>query len=213
MLNTTPILVDVCWTLYRSNTTFDFLDAIIPNKSYRLLRAFFRTHIGYRGNIVLYRITHIDWQRRFAIRYLKGMSKTELEQKAKAFVLKLEQTKRIESSFNVLTQLHSPIIILSGTLDCIAEEIGKRLQATAVYASPLEYHNGICTGRLKKDILLRKQQYVNTTPFAILTDNTTDIALVKRAEKAFIVCYSNKEWWEKQDIKNAEYQQEYDTRY
>lgn len=213
MLNTTPILADICWTLYRSNTTFDFLDTIIAHKAYRLLRAFFRTRIGYRGNIVLYRITHIDWQKRLAIRYLKGMSQTELEQKAKAFVWELEQTKRIESSFNVLAQLHAPIIILSGTLDCIAAEVGRLLQAKAVYASPLEYHNGICTGQLKEDILLRKQQYVNTPPFAILTDNTTDIALVKRAEKAFIVCYSNKEWWEKQNIKNAEYQQEYDTRY
>ena len=213
MLSTPPILVDICWTLYRSNTTFDFLDAIISKKSYRLLRAFFKTKVGYRGNILLYRLTRTDWQRRLAVRYLKGMSQAELAAKAETFVANLEQTKRIEASFDILSRQQAPIVILSGTLDCIAKAVGNRLHAQEIYSSALEYRNGVCTGKLKEDILLSKKKYIGIDRFTILTDNTTDLDLVKQAEQAFIVCYSNKDWWEKQHLQHAEYHYEDDHRY
>ena len=213
MINTPPILVDICWTLYRSNTTFDFLDAIISKKSYRLLRAFFKTKVGYRGNILLYRLTHIDWQRRLAIRYLKGMSKAALAAEANSFIAKLEQTKRRGTWVDGVSRQQAPIIILSGTIDCIATAVGHRLHAQKICSSTLEYHNGICTGKLKEDILLNKKKYIGIDHFAILTDNTTDVDIVKQAEKAFIVCYSNKDWWEKQHLQHAEYHYEDDQRY
>ena len=213
MLSTPPILVDICWTLYRSNTTFDFLDAIISKKSYRLLRAFFKTKVGYRGNILLYRLTRTDWQRRLAVRYLKGISQAELAAKAETFVANLEQTKRIEASFDILSCQQAPIVILSGTLDCIAKAVGSRLHAQEIYSSALEYRNGACTGKLKEDILLSKKKYIGIDRFTILTDNTTDLDLVKQAEQAFIVCYSNKDWWEKQHLQHAKYHYEDDHRY
>ena len=113
MQDTHPIYVDICWTLYRSNTTFDFLDNIISNKLYRLLRTFCKTTVGYWGNILLYRLTHIDWQRRLAVQYLKGMSQVALEARAQTFIATLEQTKRIDTSFNILAQTQAPVIILS----------------------------------------------------------------------------------------------------
>lgn len=213
MLSTPLILVDICWTLYRSNTTFDFLDSIISKKSYYLLRAFFKTKVGYRGNILLYRLTRTDWQRRLAVRYLKGISQAELAAKAETFVANLEQTKRIEASFDILSRQQAPIVILSGTLDCIAKAVGNRLHAQEIYSSALEYRNGVCTGRLKEDILLSKKKYIGIDRFTILTDNTTDLDLVKQAEQAFIVCYSNKDWWEKQHLQHAEYHYEDDHRY
>ena len=213
MQDTHPIYVDICWTLYRSNTTFDFLDNIISNKLYRLLRTFCKTTVGYWGNILLYRLTHIDWQRRLAVQYLKGMSQVALEARAQTFIATLEQTKRIDTSFNILAQTQAPVIILSGTLDCIAKAVGNRLHAQAIYSSALEYRNGVCTGKLKDDILLNKKRYIVSDHFSILTDNTTDIELVKQAEKAFIICYSNKNWWERQHLQHAEYHYEDDHRY
>ena len=213
MYKTTPIVTDICWTLYRSNTTFDFLDSIIHKASYRHMRSFFKTGTGRGFNILLYRLTHIDWQRRWAIRYLKGISEQTLAQKAEQFVQYLEQNRRIDASFAVLSQLHAPIILLSGTLDCVADAVGKHLHAQAVFSSTLEYRNGVCTGKMKQDLLLKKTQVLPPQPFYIITDNKTDLEAIKTAAKAYIVCYSNQAWWEKQSINHIVYIHENGERY
>ena len=189
-------LTDICWTLFSSNTTFDFLDFLFSsNASYRRLRRLFKTRAGKYANLLLYRLFRYDMHRRLAARHLKGMTRTELEQKAEQFYQSYLLPRKIENVWRVLPKEN--IVIASGTLDVIANTVAKHIGAYKVYASRLQYKNDVCTGTLS-DILLTKHLHIaGIEHFDIITDNLTDAELVNKAEKATIVTYNNLSRWKK----------------
>lgn len=73
------------------------------------------------------------------------------------------------------------IVLVSGTLECIAKTVAKHIGAKAYHA----------TDQLKKHEVLRLYD-----DFDIITDNLTDIELVKRAKHATIIVYNNKDRWQ-----------------
>ena len=72
------------------------------------------------------------------------------------------------------------IILVSQTMDVIAETVANRIGAQAYYALPN-----------KEDIL---RLY---TDFDIITDNFSDIALIRQAKQATIITYNNRSQWER----------------
>ena len=78
-------LVDICGTLFYSNTTFDFLDYYIKNPEYLRLRNRMKNILLLKANNIIYRIFHYDYFRAKALSYLKGMRKDVLNEMAEEF--------------------------------------------------------------------------------------------------------------------------------
>lgn len=189
-------LVDICWTLFRSNTTFDFLDSLVTARGYRLLRRIGRTRLGRASNLLFYKIFRTDLQRTLCLRYLKGYSRACLEEKAEDFYRSYLVPRRIDAVWERLPERN--LVLVSGTLDVIAATVARHLGAEAYHSSELEYRNGICTGRLRSDFLQRKATLATAYPsYNVITDNTGDIALVRNARQAVIVTYGNRKRWQR----------------
>ena len=194
------IVVDICWTLFYSNTTFDFLDFTIEDKRYRCLRRFFRTRLGHLMNLALYRITHWDCERTLCIRFLKGYSRAQLKASAERFYTQYLCPRKIEPVWEQVAQARKEgktLILVSGTLDCVADVVAEQLGAQRSFASTLEYKHECATGRFS-DFLLTKEEVLHRLgDFDIITDNLTDLALIRRAQSVTIICYNNRTRWDK----------------
>lgn len=185
--NNIPIVVDICWTLYNSNTTYDFLDQVIHEKAYKRLRTFFSYRFVRYINLGLLKIFRVDIQRWLAMRFLKAERPEEIKQMARDFVRNYLERRKIIESWNVISG--RKIIIASGTIRPIAEAVAEEVGATDVYCGDI-FKRGLSK---------------NYSEYDIITDNISDLPLIKKAHKAYIVTYNNERRWKKFSIKNVEY--------
>ena len=189
------ILVDICWTLFSSNTTFDFLDFIVQDKGYIRMRKFYSSWFGRRLNLLIYKLFHHDCQRSHGIKYLQGYTYQQLQQLAEQFYHEYLLPRRIAPVWTLLEGRE--IILVSGTLDIIAQTIASHLHASAYHASKLHYQDNICTGQYEDLLLTKKRVLQHYTVYDIITDNLTDIDLIRRAQHATNVTYNNQKRREK----------------
>lgn len=167
MKTNTFILVDICWTLFYSNTTYDFLNI--------------------RGNwlnSLIYKLFGYDIVRNRAIRKFQTYSREEQMALAEQFYNSYLKPRKIEPVWRLIEG--QDIILVSQTMDIIAEVVSKHVGAKAFHAM-----------QNKKEVL------AHYTGFDIITDNISDIELIKHARHATIITYNNKSRWEKilpQDI-------------
>lgn len=184
-----PLLTDICWTLYRSNTTFDFLDQIIISPHYRRIRRIFSTTTGKYINLLILKLFHFDLQRSLALRCIRHIDNATLLEKARTFRDSyLEQRKNTEVFDTIRGR---KIVLASGTMDVIAKVVAEQLHPIQTYSS-----------RILKNQLLDR-----FTCFDIITDNTADIALIRKAHRAYIVVYDDLIRWQKltKDLHNTQF--------
>lgn len=195
-------LIDICGTLFYSNTTFDFLDYYIKNPKYIRLRKRMDNKLLLIINNIIYRLFHYDYFRLRAITYLKGMRKEVIEQMAdefyQSYLLERKNTK-VWQIISDLQKKNTPIVLISGTISPIAEKIAEYINCTEI-SSPLEYNEDICTGKIKKDNLRNKIKALNKRnifpPYSIvITDNIADHKLFYYSEQGIAICYNNKKRW------------------
>lgn len=184
-----PLLTDICWTLYRSNTTLDFLDSIIAAPRYRRMRRFFTTRFGKYSNLLFLKVFRIDMQRSLALRYIRHWDKDTLLDKAHTFCKTYLEPRKNEEVFRILQGRR--IILASGTMDVIAQAVAEQLHPTAVHSSHILKHHLLDTYR----------------DFDIVTDNTADLPLIRKAHHAYIVVYDDLPRWQKltKDLQNTEF--------
>lgn len=97
------------------------------------------------------------------------------------------ERRKIMESWNIIAG--RKIIIASGTIKPIADAVAEELGALAVYSGDV----------FKRDIIKNYSEY------DIITDNISDLPLIQKANKAYIVTYNNESRWDKLSIKNVEY--------
>lgn len=184
-----PLFTDICWTLYRSNTTFDFLDQIVISPHYRRIRRIFSTTMGKYINLLILKLFHFDLQRSLALRFIRHIDNAPLLEKARTFRdTYLEQRKNTEVFDTIQGR---KIVLASGTIDVLAQVVAEQLHPVQTYSS-----------RVLKNQLLDK-----FTCFDIITDNTADIALIRKAHRAYIVVYDDLPRWQKltKDLHNTQF--------
>ena len=153
-------LVDICWTLFYSNTTYDFL------------------HIrGNRFNSLLYKLFRCDLIRSRAIRRFNRYTREQQQAQAEQFYTDYLLPRKITPVWKMIEG--KEIILVSQTMDIIAETVARHIGAQTYHALPN-----------KEDILRRY------TDFDIITDNLSDIALIRQAKKATVITYNNRSRWE-----------------
>lgn len=167
MDNKRYILVDICWTLFYSNTTYDFLQIK-----------------GNRWNSLIYKIFRYDIVRSMALKRFNRYSREEQLARAEQFYTYYLLPHKIDEVWHLIEG--KEIILVSQTMDIIAETVAKHIGAKAYYAT-----------QTKEEVL------AYYTDFDIITDNISDLELIKHAQQATIVTYNNLPQWKKvlpQDI-------------
>ena len=198
-------VVDVCWTMYRSNTTFDFIN--FANRFYRRnkLSLFFLNNSIFKIFILLVgRIFNLDIYRWLFIFTLKGFTYDELYKVANDFYDLFLIENKIDYTFDIVNEIscNEDIVLCSASLDIVVKVIAERLNFK-YYASELEFVNGVCVGKLKNDLLGKKNElFDGLTLSLVVTDNLTDIKLIQKSASSIVLStQKNKKFWERHNIK------------
>lgn len=199
-------IFDICGTLYHSNTTFDFLEYFLKDTSiyYRYYNILRKTIVWRLFNKVAINLLRMDITRIIALRFLKGYSYDELKNAAQFFYNKYliphQNTKVIDSLKSLSSDSHNNIIIVSATLDFIADVISRHIPCQSCYSSQLAYRDDICQGKLSIDLLGKKLE-IKFKDFsgnfkAVYTDDFSDLPLLGKAKEKNIIVYpkTKKKW-------------------
>ncbi|HII3221952.1 TPA: hypothetical protein ACY3HG_003416, partial [Enterobacter hormaechei subsp. steigerwaltii] len=112
-------IVDVCHTLYKSNTTFDYIDFVLNNKNKKVVLLKFKL-VKY-ALIILGRFLHKDLYRYLYIKKLRGFNKSELEYMASEFYRVTLKPLKVASTFDIINkeQTNYKFILASASLNLI----------------------------------------------------------------------------------------------
>lgn len=196
-------IFDVCWTMYKSNTTFDFIRFIykIENiKSFRLI--LLNSRIVKIIILLLGRILGRDIYRELFVGLLKGFTRQDIEFLSEKFYKNFLLKKRIDYTFDIFKKINADEILLcSASLDVVVAHIANELNVD-FFASELEFKNGVCTGKISKDLLGVKDQILENKKIElVVTDNLSDLSLVKKSSKSVILSTpKNVNFWKRNGL-------------
>jgi len=198
MANEKLFLIDICGTIYRSNTTFDFMEFWFSDVRWfnRLMLIKKHKTVGFI-NAIIFRIFGLDLIRSYVISHLKGLTEHQLKEMTEKFYdsfLSQVINSNVMEIINTKREAGYRLVIVSATLDCIAKEVAMKLNILEQFSSELEYKNGICTGRLKTDWLSSKlknlqNRNVDLSNIEVITDNYDDTDIIGVSVHAYLVQY------------------------
>lgn len=202
-----PIIavIDICGTLYASNTTMDFLDwAFSSSKRYQLYRKISKTLCVRAVNKLLLQVFSFDLIRCWGISFLCGKTKVEIKAMVDDFYssflifrMQSEPIKIVES----YREKGCRLVLVSATLDCIAYKVAEELHILEYLSSELYYDKGLCLGKLSTDLLHNKRKALEKCnylpPYKItISDNLSDSDLMSQSGTNYIVStYEKKDKW------------------
>ena len=199
------VVVDICGTLYRSNTTFDFLYwKFKGNWKYVLFYHIYHNIIWKVLNRICSNCFGLDLNRKIGIWFLKGYKRDVLVKEVEKFYETYLSVRKNDQVFLQLDKLKNikgvELFLASATIDVIGEVISQRVGIPLYLSTELKYLNNICVGAIHKDALGTKIQYLSklTPIWKCYTDDISDLPLVKNACKPIIIVYPRtKKRWEK----------------
>lgn len=189
------LFLDICGTVTKENTTLGFLRTIG-------IRASMTERII--GSI-LWRYFSYDYLRPKLLKRLAGKNQAELLSLSNDYVASLDYINEVIEIIDDYKLKGYKLVIISATIDTIANAIAKKFDAVLCYSSVLEYRDGTCTGRLSHDLLDNKLSYIkhlfqhNT---AIITDNYGDYEIVAHCAEALGIahCKNDEVFWGKNKV-------------
>lgn len=196
-------IFDICGTLYDSNTTMDFCEYRVSGKN-KIILKLSKTILAKVINKISVKLFAYDIIRILHIKTLKGLKATEIESDANNFVDNYLENKKIKEVYEIL-KFHDKenIILVSATIEPVAKAIAKKLGNLNYRATTLEYQEDRCLGKIKDDLLGKKQHYFKNKEIEfIITDNKSDLDLCKMAKEVVIVSKKkNLNFWQSKDLK------------
>ena len=201
MKSETFFLIDICGTIYRSNTTFDFLRFYFAGERwFQRMQSIRKYRIVGFVNMIIHRWFYIDLIRHYAISKLRGYTKQQLADMTTLFYDKYLSSVINPSVVEIINQKRqegTKLIIVSATLDCISKEVASRLNISHQYSSELDYKDGVCQGRLMTDLLATKENKmrsmgVDLSNCEVITDNYSDADIISQAKYAYLIQYNDK---------------------
>lgn len=197
------VVVDICGTIYQSNTTFDFFGLMSKDDKKVRLFYFFSRSLAWRlFNKFIWILSGYDLTRIILVCFLNGYSKKDLLDKADRFYTSFLLKHQNESVIELLRSYNDSddveCVLASATLDFIAETISKYTGYNLDVSTKLLYKDGICKGRIKEDALGKKKEKLSIKiPFwKLITDDLSDVPLLTCCEEPIIVIYPHrkKKW-------------------
>ena len=189
------LLIDVCHTLYSSNTTFDFLAHYFSDDP-RYLR------LEKRRQSVLQRVRARllpgpDQVRADALALLEGEDQTTLVMAAREFVKSLPAIEVTHSYLQSQKSRHVAVYLVSSSLDIVVAELAQILSCDGWFASELGFDGGVCNGQLTTDLTAVKDRVIQShfkgeQDIEFVTDNFSDANCVPLV-KSFRPVFQNKD--------------------
>ena len=199
------LAVDLCDTLYKSNTTQDFFNYVFAKDDlYKKLK---RKNSSFSFKVVnklSNKILKKDKSRILMTKVLKGKSLEEIDSLVDNFITDYLEPLKIEKVHKIINDYKMQgykVIIISASYDFIAKRIVKKLGFDGYITSEAEVLENKYTGEVSRDILYTKfnvfkNKYTVNDNLVMITDNTTDYGFVKQTKKSYIVINNrNKDFW------------------
>lgn len=200
------LAVDLCDTLYRSNTTHDFLNYSFGNdENYLSLKRKNSSFMFKVINKLSNNIFKYDMSRVLITKILKDKSNADIEKLVDDFIENFLSEKKIESIHKIIDTYKTDgykVIIISASYGFIAKRIAIKLGIDECITSEAEIKDNKFTGKVKEDILYTKfskfkNKFSSYDNLVMITDNETDYSFVKETAKSYIVINKrNKIFWE-----------------
>jgi len=188
---------DVCGTIYRSNTTYDFLAFFFrPRSKAKVLLLSAGRCLPAKVLWKSFRLfRREDWFRGIAVGLLKGTAPDEIRREAARFVETVLEGRKIEEVGELLRTLKEEgyeTVLMSSSLSCVVAEVAAHLGVDRFFASELEVVQGRLTGRYADDIKGRKREvyeknFRGVEELAVVTNNREDLDLLTIADRSWIV--------------------------
>jgi phosphoserine phosphatase len=194
------IIFDVCNTLYKSNTTFDYIKYVLKKEN-----QIFKLYYFYLLNnkyspiftflFIINKIAKKDFNKSISLKLLKGFTKIKLEKYAEKFYTEYLVTTEINETKKILSDAiieHNKVILLSSSIEPVVKTIANNLNVS-YFSTTLNFNNNVFTGEIKHDLTGKKH---NCLPLNIIsestvvTDNFTDYKILQLAAKKIIVVNS-----------------------
>lgn len=197
-MNEQVFIIDICGTMFKSNTTFDFVKYFFHNK-WRVKMWFSKPYRIY--NYIMFHFFHYEPLRHNLIMCLEGITKDKLQTMAEVFFCQYLKEREHKQTIDVIEAKrleNCHLMIVSATIDVIAQTVASHYNISSCYSTLLEYDaNNVCTGRINIDLLSNKSDFLIdkglNPPYAgIITDNYSDKDLIENSKNAFLITYKNK---------------------
>jgi phosphoserine phosphatase len=187
------LVVDLCGTIVRKNTTHDFM----ANSALPLLRRMAARLILSRVAGFLYTRIRPELQRKNLIACLRGVKRSNLLQLGRDYAnTTLTRYPRVE----VVQRIRSaqkegvPVVLASASLDFIVAGFAHVLEVSAAASTQLRYsESGYCLGVIGVDAtgnklsILREFMGPNDLEFDVITDNPEDTDLMSVASNSWFI--------------------------
>ncbi|MFW5968591.1 MAG: HAD family hydrolase [Persicimonas sp.] len=194
------LVCDVCDTLYRSNTTADFVRYVVERRGSVWRRAAYaavmrRWSPVFLGSAVLYKAARVDVGRRLLIGLLRGFEREELEELGASFVDEVLGARRVEETHRRVEEAlerGDRVLLASASVDAVVDAVAEKLGVEAV-SSQLDYDDdGRCTGRLAfyakgRKLAPVRERLEDGMQLTVMTDNVSDRGLLEAAHEPIVV--------------------------
>jgi phosphoserine phosphatase len=200
------VVVDICNTLFDSNTTFDFIDYCVRTK--RIKRGVLFYHWGVKRLspffwflLILHKAFRHDYHKSLAVSLLAHQSIEDVSSWASQFYREFLALRSIHQTADVLKSFDSKQVILaSSTIEPVAKVIAFEMGIENFVSTELEVSEGRYTGRIKNELSGNKleaiQKKLGNADFMIdvvLTDNFSDRELMIGSLRKYAVCYNKRQ--------------------
>lgn len=206
------LVVDVCGTLVRDDTTLGLLRHHFSRMRDRRTRVLALRALTARRSplrvlvAVLEKFTGRHLLKRLLVGMLAGDREAEIDVSAREYAQALLENRRVTAVWERLGLPHGAerIVLASASLEPVVKALAEAL-GTRYVASSLEAHDGVLTGRYQADLTGKKEEAIARKygpdvlemPFGAFSDNLTDRDLMAKACSACVVLHreSHRERW------------------
>lgn len=193
-------IFDVCDTLYAANTTVAYLNHLASSGAHPAVARAIDRWTTRRSPLfwvgaVAHRLLGRDVARARLIAALRGEPRDTLEAAARDFaanILPALANAPLIERLEAHRAAGDRVMLVSSSLDVVIAAIASRLEVEFA-ASTLGFHDDRCTGKIERDVTGKKDDIVRnlagekSSRLFVYTDNRTDLALVRLADRATIV--------------------------
>jgi len=200
-------IIDVCGTLFWDDTTVGLLRYHLLRRSSRRFRLFVFYALTspysplYLAFVFLEKLLSRHLLKHILVRLLVGDLESEINQSASQYAQYLLAFRKINLTWTIFETSISPdqIILASSSLQPIVRALANAMGCRFV-ASNLETRGGALTGKYLSDLTGRKEGAITSKygievlamPFIAISDNYSDIALLKKSLIPYVILHKGR---------------------
>ena len=204
-MNKKIVVVDICYTLFKSNTTFDFFKYCANTAKFSITKKVFLKILLSKSSPVYWTVAVIeklikkDLFKYFTVKLLAGKYVNDVDTWAEKFYFDFLKSREIDITMRIVKDFDAfEVILISATLTPIAKAIAKNMEIETFLSTQLEVINGRYTGKIIGELSGKKLEALyafkkeKVLIDVMMTDNLTDRQIMEAADCKYAVCH-NKE--------------------